>query len=85
MNRNLGALAILVCGSLTLAPQAGAPSRQVEWLYYGGDPGGNRYSSLTDINAQNIGQLQPAWQWKHWDAPLEPYGTNPGFLRTRRS
>ena len=30
------------------------PSRQVEWLYYGGDQAGTKYSSLTDINASSV-------------------------------
>ena len=81
----LGVLAILLSGPLTLAPQSGAPSRQVEWLYYGGDPGGSRYSPLADINAQNVGLLRPAWQWQHWETPLEPYGTTPAFSRIRPS
>jgi quinoprotein glucose dehydrogenase len=80
MKPKLGVLAILLSGSLTLAPQSGAPSRQVEWPYYGGDLGGSRYSSLTDINAQNVERLQPVWQWKHWETPLQPYGTTPGFF-----
>jgi quinoprotein glucose dehydrogenase len=72
-------IGLLVCaGAVPLAPQA--PSRQVEWLYYGGDPGNSRFSPLTDLNPRNISGLQPAWQWKHWDAPLEKYGTTPGYF-----
>jgi len=33
-----------------------------DWPAYGGDPGGSRYSSLTQINRSNVGQLQVAWQ-----------------------
>jgi quinoprotein glucose dehydrogenase len=80
MKPTLAVLAILLSGPLTLAPQSGAPSRQVEWPYYGGDPGGSRYSSLTDIDAQNVERLQPIWQWKHWETPLATYGTTPGFF-----
>ena len=53
-------------------------SRAVEWPYYGGDPGGTRHSTLTDINAGNVQRLQPAWQWKHWETPLKEYDTVPG-------
>jgi quinoprotein glucose dehydrogenase len=59
-----------------------APSKQVEWLYYGGDPGGMKYSSLTDIDAGNIERLRVAWQWKHWETPLEQYKTSPGFFES---
>jgi quinoprotein glucose dehydrogenase len=80
MKQPLCFLAVLLAASAPLAPQQGAPSRQVEWLYYGGDPGGSRYSPLTDINAENLGRLQVAWQWKHWETRLEQYGTAPGFF-----
>ena len=62
----------------------GQASRAVEWLYYGGDPGGTKYSPLTDINAGNVQRLQVAWQWKHWETPLKEYGTTPGLLREPR-
>src|SRR5262245_1145492 len=55
-------------------------SRQVEWLYYGGNPGGMKYSTLTDVNPGNLQRLQLAWTWKHWETPLAEYGTTPGFF-----
>jgi quinoprotein glucose dehydrogenase len=75
----------LACVS-AVSPQAGTPgprqSSQVEWLYYGGDPGNSKYSPLTDINGGNIERLQVAWQWKHWETPLAEYGTTPGFFES---
>src|ERR1044072_2399814 len=53
-------LALAVTASM-LAAQQGAG--QVEWLYYGGDQAGSKYSPLTDINAGNVPQLRVAWQW----------------------
>jgi membrane-bound PQQ-dependent dehydrogenase (glucose/quinate/shikimate family) len=32
-----------------------------EWRFYGGDAGGTRSSSLTQITRQNVAQLKPAW------------------------
>ncbi len=32
-----------------------------DWPTYGGNPAGNRYSPLMQINAQNVGKLQRAW------------------------
>ena len=32
-----------------------------EWRYYGGDPGGSKYSTLKDINRANVQKLRPAW------------------------
>jgi quinoprotein glucose dehydrogenase len=80
MKRLAWILSMLLTGSSVLSPQGKASSGQVEWLYYGGDPGGSRYSPLTDINAGNIRRLQVAWQWKHWETPLDQYGTTPGYF-----
>ena len=83
MKRQLSVLTIVVAGSLSLwAAQQRARPGQVEWLYYGGDPGGTRSSPLADITAQNVGRLQVAWQWEHWETPLEQYGTTPGFFES---
>jgi quinoprotein glucose dehydrogenase len=65
---------------LMAPPLVEAQSRQVEWPYYGGDPGGSRYSPLTDINAGNLSRLRVAWQWKHWETRLAEFGTTPGFF-----
>jgi quinoprotein glucose dehydrogenase len=80
MKRRLWVCVILPASSLALAPRPAGPARQVEWLYYGGDPGGSRYSPLADINSENIQRLQVAWQWKHWETPLAEYGTTPGVF-----
>src|SRR5687768_4251301 len=81
MKRVLSTLIVLIVASLALlVAQRGEPNRQVEWLYYGGDPGGMKYSTLTDINPANIQRLQKTWEWKHWETPLEEYGTVPGFF-----
>src|SRR4051794_24946208 len=77
MPRPTSLLIALLLSTVPLVPQS---NRQVEWPYYGGDPGGSRYSSLTDINPQNLNRLQLAWQWKHFDVPLKEYGTSPGFF-----
>ena len=69
------AIASLVTVSMTVPL---AQSRQVEWLYYGGDQGGSKYSTLTDVTPGNVQQLQIAWQWKHFDVNMEKYGTTPG-------
>jgi quinoprotein glucose dehydrogenase len=70
--------AMLAGGALLAAQQQ--PSKQVEWPYWGGDQGGTKYSTLADINASNVQQLQVAWEWKHWEAPLKEFGTTPGYF-----
>jgi quinoprotein glucose dehydrogenase len=76
----LAGLAVLAAAALLAAQQPS--SRQVEWAFYGGDPGGAKYSALADINAQNLQRLQVAWEWKHWETPLEEFGTTPGFFES---
>lgn len=39
-----------------------------KWEYYRGDPGANCYSSLDQINKDNVSDLQPAWVFKTGDA-----------------
>src|SRR5687767_7207985 len=73
---------ILVISLLLLAMQQRPSSQQVEWLHYGSDPGGTKYSPLADINLTNVQQLRVAWQWKHWETPLAEYGTTPGFFES---
>ena len=43
--------------------QSPAPADHYEWRSYGNDPGGMRYSSLTQINRGNVTQLQRAWTY----------------------
>src|SRR5215813_132243 len=66
----------ILCAILAAAQS----SRQVEWLYYGGDQAGTKYSPLSDINAANVQHLEIAWQWKHWETPLAKYDTTLGFF-----
>ena len=84
MKRQFSLIALLISGSVAMfgAMQQRQPSRQVEWLYQGGDQGGANYSELTDINSNNVTRLQVAWQWKHWETALPEYGTTPGFFES---
>lgn len=34
-----------------------------EWRFYGNDPGGTRYSPLDQINRDNVGRLEVAWEY----------------------
>src|SRR5262249_48428855 len=38
-----------------------------EWAYYGGDPGGSRYSPLDQITRANIQKLKTAWTFHTGD------------------
>jgi len=53
-----------ICGWICLA--SGAATLlwgQNEWPGYVGDPGGQRYSKLSQINTANVSKLKPAWQY----------------------
>jgi len=76
-------LVLLVVAALTFGPPLSSQtSPQVEWPYYGGDPGNTKHSPLTDINSGNLQRLAVAWQWKHWETPLPEYGSSPGFFES---
>ena len=79
LTRTLGIIALVATELLMFAAQK---SPQVEWLYYGGDQAGTKYSPLTDINARNVDRLQIAWQWKHWETTFKDYNTTPGFFES---
>jgi alcohol dehydrogenase (cytochrome c) len=38
-----------------------AVTSETSWATYNGDPGGNRYTALTQIDKQTVGRLAPAW------------------------
>lgn len=64
--------ASLIAGSLALVPlglrAADGPTRSVDWPNVGNDKGGQRYSTLDQINRKNVGSLQVAWTYKTGDA-----------------
>lgn len=68
----LGSLALGACSSgvSSGAHQAGksAPvspaAADAGWASYGGDPGGTRYSPLTQISPANVDRLQVAWTFR---------------------
>jgi quinoprotein glucose dehydrogenase len=55
-------------------------AKDQEWRHYGGDPGGQKYSTLTDINRSNVALLVLAWQWQTGEVPLPRYATSPGMF-----
>jgi quinoprotein glucose dehydrogenase len=51
------------------------------WEAWGGDPGGSRYSPLTQITPQNVSALKPAWTY-HVGAIDAPKASSPTFEAT---
>jgi quinoprotein glucose dehydrogenase len=54
---------VFLAGAASTLAQA-ASEQQGGWPAYGGDAGGSRYSPLTQINAQNVGELKVAWTFR---------------------
>jgi quinoprotein glucose dehydrogenase len=46
-----------------LVSQQTTDDRNTDWLAYGGNKAGNRYSPLTQINLSNVGELKVAWEY----------------------
>jgi len=55
---------------LLVAATAAAQGRGVDWASYGGDPGGLKYSALTDINRENVAKLAVAFTWEAKEQPI---------------
>src|ERR1044071_2118150 len=48
------------------------------WPVYGGDLASTKYSTLTDINRTNVGQLKVAWEWKTGESAKTNPAARPG-------
>ena len=55
-----------------------------DWPVYGGDPGGSKYSTLSQINRGNVAALRAVWTFKTGEpvTPLPHRGKEPGFEAT---
>jgi len=61
---------ILFAVTLSLSIQAATQNprpRDGDWPAYGRDPGGSRYSPLTQINRENVKSLKLAWTYRTGD------------------
>lgn len=77
------AIAAMPIGLALLAAALGQQAPVVDgWAYYGHDPGGTRYSPLTDITTANVSQLTVAWTFRTGDAIDGPGNRRSGFEAT---
>ena len=67
----LAALGAVVLG-VSLGLRSQGTSQLVEWPVYGGDPGGMKYSRLTDVNRDNVSGVTRAWTWATDEQPIPP-------------
>ncbi|MBL8225404.1 MAG: pyrroloquinoline quinone-dependent dehydrogenase [Chromatiales bacterium] len=54
----------VACAFLLLPLLLAGPVAAQGWLHHGGDEGGSRYSSLDQVNRDNVGRLKLAWQYR---------------------
>ena len=59
--KNGCALIVIFCAALASSAARGQVSGNGEWPNYGNDPGGMRYSRLTQIDRGNVSKLRLAW------------------------
>src|SRR5689334_3124764 len=52
---------LIVAGALAQSNGGGSSDLSKEWPTYGHDPGGMRFSPLTQITPANVGQIKVAW------------------------
>jgi quinoprotein glucose dehydrogenase len=59
---------------------ASALAQNVEWPVFGGDQAGTKYSTLTQINKDNVRNLKVAWEWHTGEKANEQFHTTPAVF-----
>ncbi len=67
---------------LAAALAAGGASAADQWTAYGHDAGGTRFSPLSQIDRNNVGELKPAWTFHTGDIAKGDHGPRSGFETT---
>ncbi|HEX3363576.1 pyrroloquinoline quinone-dependent dehydrogenase [Phenylobacterium sp.] len=76
---------IMMLGAAVAALATAAAARADEWGAYGRDPGGTRFSPLTQISTANVANLKPAWTFHTGDisdGKIKGGGPRSGFETT---
>ena len=60
----LAMLGLAMCAASAAPPGRQSDDDEPQWGSYGGDPGGNRHSPLTQIDRRNVGRLEIAWTYR---------------------
>jgi len=69
---------IVFLGAVALVGTQSLDRALVEWPYFSGDLAGSKYSTAADINRENVGRLQVAWEWRSNEQPLPEFKVVPG-------
>ena len=54
--------------SLVVATALVGAAQDADWAAYGRDPGGERFSPLSDVRRENVASLEVAWTFRTGDA-----------------
>jgi quinoprotein glucose dehydrogenase len=65
-------LGITTCLALAACIAGAASDTDDGWTHYGRDPGGARHSPLTQINPENVAELELSWSYRHGDLERFP-------------
>ncbi|MGV3589248.1 MAG: hypothetical protein ACO1OF_19735, partial [Adhaeribacter sp.] len=66
---------LLLLEACTVTPKGSARYAGADWTSYAGDDSKSRYSTLTQINQQNVSQLKLAWTYRSGDISEKPIST----------
>jgi quinoprotein glucose dehydrogenase len=66
---------------IAIARAPGGPPEQ-DWPAYGADPGGSKFSPLTDVNRDTVKRLGRAWEWTTGEKARPEFGTRPGSFQS---
>jgi quinoprotein glucose dehydrogenase len=75
----MGAASMYALAQAPTGSQKPAATSLVAWPYVAADTDGTRYSPAADINRDNVGRLQVAWEWKVNERP-QPNGATPNVF-----
>lgn len=74
---------LLIFATIAVAPSiSGQTAAQGEWPVYGRDPGGTRFSPLTQINRETVSRLKVAWTFHTGDISSGSNGWKRSGLET---
>jgi quinoprotein glucose dehydrogenase len=62
----------VLMGAGVLLGAGGVQAQEADWSHYGGDAGGSRYSPAVEITADNVGDLELAWEYSTGDMEARP-------------
>jgi len=83
----VGFIPLIVCACVVPATDSNAAATSAvaaanEWPYYGHDPGGMRYSPLTQVNRDTVSQLKIAWVFHTGDVSDGKHGSKRSGFET---